>query len=176
MYRVNWLTSLFDFRGMNRRWLILSGLLILLQACGFQLRGFASLPDHLSNLRLVTSNLSSDQQRTLSQNLQKAGASLHLDEADNVVTLRVSVKSLPERKIADSAGSGQNIIRLSRHLSFSLIEASGNRLADNKVIEQQLDLELDEANLLGTEGEKQQALDNLDSALFNSLMIQLRRL
>ena len=161
---------------MNKRWLMLSGLLLVLQASRFQLRGLASLPDHLSNLRLLTDSLSANQQLTLNQHLQKAGATLNHDEAENVVTLRVSIKSLPERKLADSAGSGQNIVRLSRRLSFSLIEASGNRLATNKVIEQQLDLELDEDNLLGAEGERQQALDNLDTALFNSLMIQLRRL
>ena len=161
---------------MRPRWLILLGLLLLLQACGFQLRGFVSLPDHLSNLQLLANNLTTNQQRTLSQRLEKAGATLHRDDAENVLKLRVSIKSLPERKLADSAGSGQNIVRLSRRLSFSLIEASGNRLASNKTIEQNIDLELDEANLLGTEGEKQQALDNLDTALFNSLMIQLRRL
>jgi LPS-assembly lipoprotein len=161
---------------MRPRWLILLSLLVLLQACGFQLRGLASLPDHLSNLQLLTGNLTTNQQRTLSQRLEKAGATLHHDDAENVLKLRVSIKSLPERKLADSAGSGQNIVRLSRRLSFSLIEASGNRLASNKTIEQNIDLELDEANLLGTEGEKQQALDNLDTALFNSLMIQLRRL
>ena len=161
---------------MKRRWLICLGLLMVLQACGFQLRGLSALPDDLSNLRLLADNLSTSQQRTLSQQLEKAGATLRYDDGANPVMLRVAIKSLPERKVADSAGSGQNIVRLSRQLSFSVTEASGNRLADNKVIEQKIDLELDDTNLLGSEGEKQQALDNLDKALFNSLMIQLRRL
>lgn len=161
---------------MKRRRLICLGMLMALQACGFQLRGLGSLPDNLSNLRLLADNFSTSQQRTLSQQLQKAGATLRYDDEANPVTLRVAFKSLPERKVADSAGSGQSIVRLSRQLSFSVTDASGNRLADNKVIEQKIDLELDDSNLLGTEGEKQQALDNLDAALFNSLMIQLRRL
>jgi len=161
---------------MRRLWLILPCMLIVLQACGFQLRGLGSLPEHLSNMRLLADNLSSSQQRTLGQRLQRSGVTLRFDDESNPVTLRVAIKSLPERKVADSAGSGQSIVRLSRQLTFTVTDAAGERLADNKIIEQKIDLELDDANLLGTEGEKQKALDNLDAALFNSLMIQLRRL
>ena len=161
---------------MKRRRLICLGMLMALQGCGFQLRGLGALPDHLSNLRLVADNFSSSQQRALSQQLQRAGVTLRDDDEASPVTLRVTIESLPERKVADSAGSGQTIVRLSRQLRFSVTEASGNRLVDNKVIEQKIDLELDDANLLVAGDEKQQALDNLDTALFNSLMIQLRRL
>lgn len=161
---------------MRRLWLILPCMLMVIQACGFQLRGLGSLPEHLSNMRLLADNLSTSQQRTLGRQLQRAGVTLYFDDESNPVRLKVAIKSLPERKVADSAGSGQNIVRLSRQLIFSVTEAAGERLADNKVIEQKIDLELDDANLLGIEGEKQQALDNLDAALFNSLMIQLRRL
>jgi len=161
---------------MKWRRLIYLGLLIVLQGCGFHLRGLGQLPDYLGNLRLFDETLSASQQRILSQQLQKAGVALRNDNEENPVTLRVAIKSLPERKVADSAGSGQNFVRLSRQLRYSVTEASGNRLVDNKVIEQQIDLELDNANLLSIEGEKQQALVNLDKSLFNSLMIQLRRL
>jgi outer membrane lipopolysaccharide assembly protein LptE/RlpB len=161
---------------MKKFWLILPCLLLVLQACGFQLAGLGSLPENLSNLRLLADSLSTNQQRTLAQRLQRAGVTLYHDDEENPVTLRVAINSLPERKIADSVGSGQRIVRLSRQLVFTVTDATGERLADNKVIVQNIDLELDDANLLGTEGEKQQALDNLDTALFNSLMIQLRRL
>ena len=151
-------------------------MLMVLQACGFQLRGLGLLPEHLSNLRLLDDNLSTNQQRTLVQQLQRAGVTLQYDAEENPVTLKVSIDSLPERNIADSSGSGQSIVRLTRQLVFSVTDAAGDRLMDNKVIEQEIDLELDDANLLSTEGEKRHALDNLDKALFNSLMIQLRRL
>jgi len=161
---------------MGRNPLIFLSLLILLQACGFQLRGLGSLPEHLTNLRVQADSLSSSQQQALNEQLQRAGATLRYGEEPDAVRLGVTLVSLPERRIADSAGQGENIVRLARRLSFTVIDADGNRLADNKVIEQRIDLELDEDNLLGSEGEKQQALENLDSALFNSLMNQLRRL
>ena len=161
---------------MKMRWVLLLCLLASLQACGFQLRGFSSLPDHLNQIRLVAKNLTTTQQRNLNQQLERAGATLHRDDDGEPAILSVSLKSLAERKVVDSAGSDQTIVRLSRQLQFSLTEASGNRLVDNKTLVQTQNLELDDNNLLGVEGERQRTRENLDKALFNSLMIQLRRL
>lgn len=160
---------------MNLRWLGFA-LLLSLQACGFQLRGYSALPDHLTNLRLVADKLSTTQQRDLKSRLERAGASLRYDDEQRPAVLSIGLETLPERKLADSAGSNQTILRLSRQLSYSLTDAEGERLVDNQRLLQRQDLELDDNNLLSSEGEKQRALDNLDDALFNSLMIQLRRL
>jgi len=161
---------------MTIRLPVLLCLLACLQACGFQLRGFSNLPDHLGHLRLEADNLTTTQQSELSRQLERAGATLHRDDAAKPVVLNVSLKSLSERKVVNSAGSNQTIVELSRQLQFSLTEASGDRLIDNKILVQSQNLELDDNNLLGSEGEKQRTLENLDKALFNSLMIQLRRL
>ncbi len=151
-------------------------LVMSLQACGFQLRGFSALPDQLTNLRLVADDLSTAQQRDLKSQLERAGATLRYGDELRPVVLNIALETLPERKLADSAGSNKTIFRLSRQLSYSLTDAGGNRLVDNQRLVQRQDLELDDNNLLSSEGEKQHVLDNLDDALFNSLMIQLRRL
>lgn len=161
---------------MILRRLILSGLIIYLSACGFQLRGFASLPEHISNLQLLSGNLTTSQQQSLVQQLQRAGATLHHGDDSQAARLRVSIESLPERNLVDSAGSGQAIVRISRQLSYSLVDSTGQRLVDNKQLVSNLDLELDENNLLGSEGEKRSALESLDKTLFSQLMMQLRRL
>ncbi len=161
---------------MRIRWLILLGLLSGLQACGFQLRGLSTLPDQFSNLRVIADDLTKTQQRDLNQQLQRAGASLNYDIERHSAILKVSISSLPEQNIVDSAGSDKTIVRLSRQLRYSLTDTDGNRLVDSKTLLQSQDLELDDNNLLGIESEKQLAMENLDKALFNSLLIQLRRL
>ena len=161
---------------MNTRQLVLIALLVVLQGCGFQLRGLASLPDNLSQLRLISGNLTTQQQRDLVRSLEKADASLHSDNTKKPIILRVRINTLPEIDLADSIGSGQNIIRLSRELVFSVTGAAGEAMVVDKTIRQSTDLELDDSNLLGTEDERRQALEALDTSLFNSLMIQLRRL
>ncbi len=161
---------------MIYRWLILLGLFVCLQACGFQLRGFTSLPDHIANLQLLADDLTVTQRQNLIRQLQQAGVTLNDDENSEDPRLLVSIESLSERKLVDSAGSGKSIVRLSRQLSYSLIDPSGKRLVDNKTLVSNHDFELDENNLLGSEREKQSTLENLDNALINSLMVQLGHL
>ncbi len=161
---------------MNYGRLILLGLFICLQACGFQLRGFASLPDHLTTLQLVADNLTSGQRQNLTRQLQQTGATLHYGDNSGVSQLLVSIKSMPELNLVDSVGSGQSVVRLARQLSYSVIDPSGERLVDDKSLVSKQDLELDENNLLGSEDEKKSTLENIDSALINSLIVQLRRL
>ncbi|MCP4486513.1 MAG: hypothetical protein GY820_04220 [Gammaproteobacteria bacterium] len=161
---------------MRIRGLILLGLLCTLQACGFQLRGFSTLPEQFSNLRVITNDLSQTQQRELNLQLLHAGAKLNYDVELQSAILTVSVESLAERNIVDSAGSDRTIVRITRQLSYSLSDSAGKRRVDNKTLLQNQDLELDNNNLLGIEYEKLLAKENLDKALFNSLLIQLRGL
>ncbi len=161
---------------MKIRWLILLGLLCGLQACGFQLRGFSALPEQISNLRVIANDLTNAQQRELDLQLRRAGASLNHDVERQSAVLKVSFEPLEERNVVGSAGAEQTIVRLSRQLNYSLTDAAGQRLVDNKTLQQTQDLKLNDNNLLGIEYDKQLAVENLDKALFNSLLIQLGRL
>lgn len=148
----------------------------LITACGFHLRGFGSLPEGLQRLYVDDSGLSENQRRLLYTGLQRAGAQILSQGGDQLASLRVKFDTADERKLVDSAGSGQHIVRLSRRLRFSVLSVQGEKLIDNKVLIQSIDLELDENNLLGTEGEREQALADLDSSLINRMMLQLQRL
>lgn len=161
---------------MTRFWWFPFCLLLLLQACGFHLRGVTSLPAHVSDIQLVSGGLDSDQQYRLTQRLENAGARVRANENDQSVVLSVSMKTLPERNLVDSAGSGQRIVRLSRELTYSVVGEDGSRLVDNKSLVATQDIELDENNLLAGEDERRSAADILDDSLFNRLLIQLQRL
>lgn len=156
--------------------LILIGLLTGLSACGFQLRGLADLPPHLSSIELLGDRLDSDDQSRLVQLLQRAGAAISSASDDSTARLRVSVNDVPERLLVDSAGSGRRIVRLGRELSYSVIGADGNPLVDNKTLIATEDIELDENNLLANAAEKQSALETITENLFNHLLVQLQRL
>lgn len=149
--------------------------LISLQACGFQLRGFDKLPDHIRQMTLVADSFTVSQQQRLTEQLQRAGAILHRDGGDGVVKLQVSIQALPDQRLVDSVGSGQNIMKLSKQLNYSLVDASGDPLASDKTLSAKLELELDDDNLLGNEKEKWITRENLDDLLFNRLLRQLRQ-
>lgn len=159
---------------MNLGQLFLLGLVATLSACGFQLRGFGHLPDRISQIELVADNFTSRQRQQLQEQLRRAGATIH--NADSgAVRLAVSIQSLPEQKLVDNGDSGQSIIQLSRQLNYSLIDASGERLVDNKVLHARSNLQIDDSSLLNDESEKQLAEQALDNQLLRNLMIQLQR-
>ena len=144
-----------------------------LAACGFHLRGSTSLPLPLISIQLVTEALDSRQKIELEQRLIRAGASLKNDQVDDTVRLTVTIKVLPERNLADTAGSGKAIIRLVRELSYSLSTATGELLIDQKTILRQLDIDLDSNELAGAEYEKQNSELLLDQELFGQMIFQL---
>lgn len=150
-------------------------LLGLLSACGFHLRGVATLPAELQFIQLTTDNLTVSQVSQLNRNLVQAGASLNNDGSSDRVGLTVTIRSLPERTLVDSSGSDTIIIRLSRELSYSLTSATGERLVDHTTIIRQMDLQLDNNDALSIEYERISAIESLDRILMNQLVLQLER-
>ena len=149
-------------------------LLANLGACGFYLAGSSSLPPQLASIQLHSDNLDSSQRILLNQQLIQAGANLKENQSADVVRLSVAIKDLPERKLADTAGSGKTIIRLFRQLSYSMTTATGEQLGEQKTILRQMDIELDSDDLAGLEYERQSAGVLLDQALIGHLIFQLK--
>ena len=149
-------------------------LLANLGACGFYLAGSSSLPPQLASIQLHSDNLDSSQRVLLNQQLIQAGANLKENQSADVVRLSVAIKDLPERKLADTAGSGKTIIRLFRQLSYSMTTATGEQLGEQKTILRQMDIELDSDDLAGLEYERQSAGVLLDQALIGHLIFQLK--
>lgn len=156
--------------------LLLIGLLLYLPACGFHLRGHTSLPAELESIQLLAEDLDARQRALLSRQLQQAGASLQVTDNPQQVQLRVSLGSLASRHLADAAGSGKTIVRLSRQLTYRLSKAGGEPLIETTTLLQQLDLELDDNNLLDSDERIRRAGESLDRALIEQLIFSLKRL
>lgn len=157
--------------------LLITGLLgLALSGCGFKLAGTTSLPSELSQIYLVTSDFSERQRKALSQRLGQAGARVSSQPAAQAAQLRVSLKALPDRRLVTSASNGKIVERLARSLNFSLQGADGNPLMSAKTLSQQKDIVLDDDNLLSSAVERNSVIEDLEAALFNQLIHQLKRI
>lgn len=145
-------------------------------ACGFKLAGTTSLSPQLSQIYLVTSDFSERQRKALSQRLGQAGVQVSSQSAPQAAQLNVRLKVLPESRLVTSASNGKIIERLSRSLDFSLKGSDGNPLAPAKTLTQQKDIVLDDDNLLSSAVEKRNVIEDLEAALFNQLIRQLKRI
>jgi len=154
---------------------VIYALVGMLYACGFQLRGVATLPPELQSIELQADNLSVSQVTLLSQNLQQAGASLADDGTPDRVQLAVAIRSLPDRNLADSVGANVVVVRVARELSYSLTSSEGERLVNQKTISRHVDLTLDNNNPVGIEFEKENATASLDQELIFQLLLLLEQ-
>ena len=159
---------------MYRSCLILAVFLVSnLTACGFHLAGNSSIPPRLNSIQLIADDLDSQQISDLSRQLTQAGASLVDNQLEDAVRLAVEIKSLPERNLVDTAGSGKTIIRLSRRLSYNLESTAGEIMVEQSTILRQKDIELDSNNLAGLDYERQIAEALPDKELLGQLIFQL---
>ena len=145
-------------------------------ACGFKLAGTTSLPPQLGQIYLVTSDFSERQRKALLQRLSQAGAQVSSQPVAQAVQLNVALKALPDSRLVASASNGKTVERLARSLDFSLKGADGNLLAPAKTLTQQKDIVLDDDNLLSSGVEKRSIIEDLEAALFNQLIFQLKRI
>jgi len=147
-----------------------------LTACGFKLAGTSQLPQSLSSIQLLASNFNKHQTETLRASLTRAGAKVSSQADESAVVLLVRLRALPDRRLVSGASTGKIVERLTRELDFSLKSADGEVLAPNKTLRQQRDIQLDDDNLLSSTQEKNSVSSDLEKALFNQLIQQLKRL
>ena len=147
-----------------------------LAACGFRLAGTTNLPQQLSSIYLQTSGFDKQQQDAMRLQLTRAGAELKNQDDPDAVKLTVSLKVLPDRRLVSSARDGKTVDRLARSLDFSLRAADGEMLVPTKTLVQQNDIVLDDDNLLASSKEKASVLEDLQQALFEQLIRQLKRI
>jgi len=147
-----------------------------LAACGFRLAGTADLPQNLTSMVLLASGMSEQQENTLRRQLTRAGAELKNPGDPDAVTLKVSLKVLPDRRLVTSASDGRSVERLTRSLNFSLSAANGEMLVPGRTLTQQNDTVLDDDNLLASNRERARDLEDLEQSLFEQLIRQLKRI
>ena len=160
----------------STRRLILLLLTLALAGCGFKLAGESSLPPELGRIQLLASGFSDKQRRTLTARLQQAGAEVSLQPLVGAAQLRVRLKVLPDRRLVTSASNRKIIERVSRSLHYSLEAADGTELAPAASISRQKDIVLDDDELLSATVERDNVVDDLETALFEQLIRQLKRL
>jgi len=158
------------------RFLVVFVLTIGLAACGFRLAGTSNLPQNLSSMVLLASNLDRQQQDVLRRQLTRAGAELKNQDDLEAVRLKISLQAVADRRLVSSASDGKSVERLTRSLDFSLSSASGEVLVPTRTLTQQKNIVLDDDNLLASGRERASVLEDLEQALFEQLIRQLNRI
>ena len=160
----------------GRRALLLTALGLGLGGCGFRLAEGVSLPPELESLRLVTTGFDRRQRDDLIGYLRRAGSRVEQGTAADAYELRLRLRTHPDRRVVSGASTGSSVVRLERSLVFSLRDPAGAvRVADTELV-QQTEFRIDDDNLLASDQDRQNALDDLEQQLFEQLLRRLTRI
>lgn len=126
-----------------------------LTACGFHLRNALLLPSDLGPVRVVSPDPYSPLAQSLSEALDRAGATAAPEGATDVATLRVVSERWASPPLSvDQAGRAQEYT-LRYAVIFSLRRADGSNLVPQQAIELSRDYISVPTNFAGTEGERE---------------------
>jgi len=155
---------------MTRRLLLLLPLL-LLTACGFQLRGEARLPAGFSPIRIDAPDLNSAERALLRSELERAGARI-VDQAEGANRLWVGISPPERRAIASSRQSSLSLWRVEIRLDYRLQAPDGEPLIPAGSLSESASIELDD-NPLTARVRLEQLAWRLRQALIRQLAFRL---
>ena len=128
-------------------------LLLLLNACGWHLRGSEPLPAPMSATYLDSADQHSDFDRALRRSLDSAGAKLVIAKEDAGVVLRIRKDVSGRRVLAVSARNTPQEYEVYYSIEYS-VEVDGQEVIPVQTLELVNDFSYDEAALLAKEREE----------------------
>lgn len=138
------------------RSLVLSVLVLAVSACGFQLRDALTLPPDLGPVRVVSVDRYSPLAQSLSQSIERAGATLaDADSGGDVVVLDLLSEQWGDTPISVDAFGRSQEFSLRYAVIFELRAADGSAIVPRQTVELARDYVSNPTNSIGTEGERE---------------------
>ena len=138
---------------MIRRLAFAAALALLLPACGFQLRSALVLPADLGPVKVVSGDPYSALAQSLTNSIERAGATIAEDDAEGVAELRIVSERWATIPIAmDEVGRAQEF-SLRYAVIFQVLGAGGGELVPQQVIELSRDYVAPPVDSIGRESE-----------------------
>jgi len=151
--------------------LVVATIALLLNGCGWRLRGSLDVDVVLPPMQLQFQQASADLKRELTQTLKSSGVVLSVD-ADRVLVIHSESQG---RRVLSVDSSGKvSEYELQHELVFSVSDVQGESLISNDRISQQRDYQFDESAVLAKGEEEQRLFDFMRSMSIQSLMRRLQ--
>jgi LPS-assembly lipoprotein len=133
---------------------LIAGLLPLLTACGFHLRGEAQLPPGMERVYVDSADPYGPLKRNLEKALERSGAKIETKSAQGVAEIRLTAVSLAPVVRSVSANARVNEYTMLYHLELQITDAAGKVLLPRQVIEQSRIFTFDQTQAIGTGAEQ----------------------
>ena len=160
---------------MLRRWLLISlgWSLLMLSACGWQLRDSQQLSDSLGTVYLYSKQPHSSVINDLALAIEAFGVKVAAtaDEAD--YSLMIVDYKQSRRVSALNASARAAEYQLNAHVDYQILDRSGKALAPLETASAQRSYEFDETDFLGSSNEQQLLTHRLHTAIIRQMLTHL---
>ncbi|MGK7296709.1 MAG: LPS assembly lipoprotein LptE [Candidatus Wenzhouxiangella sp. M2_3B_020] len=140
---------------------LLSLAVLMLAACGFELRGQASLPEAMSRTWVHVSDPTSAFARELELLLRGNGVDLAEGPGEDAAELRILRENITRRPLTISGDARVREFLLVFDLRFSLIAPDGELLLGPETLRMERDFQFDAQEILGAATEEELLRENL---------------
>ncbi|MDT8410393.1 MAG: LPS assembly lipoprotein LptE [Wenzhouxiangellaceae bacterium] len=144
-----------------------------LSACGFQLRGAASLPEAMQKTWLQPADPTSPFTRELELLLRANGVELVDQPGEEAATLRITRERITRRALTISGDARVREFELVFDLRFTLVAPGGDVLLDSESLRLQRDFQFDEQEILSAASEEELIRENLRREMAAALIRRL---
>jgi len=154
----------------NIRKIAILASVLLLSACGFQLRGEANLSADLKRVHVQIADQFSPLKRDLEAALTRSGANVEEKSGDGIAEINLSNVSLAPVVRSVGATAFVNEFSMIYHVELSISGADGKSLLPLQTIEHSREFTFDQSQAIGTNVEQDEIKKEMERDMVAALM------
>ena len=155
------------------RMLSLTALLVMLCACGFQLRKEAVLPPGMGTVVVQGADPFSPLGRDLTAALERAGSKVVEKPGNDIAVLNVTANRLSTDVLSVGGNARANEYSMRYHVEFNVVDSAGKAILDTQVIELSREYTFDATQATAVAAEEDLLRKELQREMVQSIMRRL---
>jgi LPS-assembly lipoprotein len=144
-----------------------------LSACGFQLRGEASLPADLQRVHVAVSDRFSPLKRDIEAALARSGATVESAPGEHIAEITLSAVSLAPVVRSVGANATVNEFSMVYHVELGIRGSDGKTLMPAQVIEHSREYTFDQTQAIGNNAEQDEIKKGMERDMVQAIMFKI---
>ncbi len=150
--------------------LLLTGIVPLLSACGYHLRGEAVLPAGMERVHVDSSDQYGPLKRNVEKALERSGAKVEPAAGDGIAEVTLGAVSIAPIVRSVSANARVNEFTMLYHIELEITDGSGKVVLPKQVIEQSRVFTFDQTQAIGTGAEQDEIKKEMEREMTQVVM------
>ena len=150
--------------------MLLAGIVPLLTACGYHLRGEAQLPPGMERVHVDSSDQFGPLKRNVEKALERSGAKIEPAAGDGIAEVNLSAVSLAPIVRSVAANAKVNEFTMLYHVELQITDGTGKVVLPKQVVEQSRIFTFDQTQAIGTGAEQDEIKKEMERDMVQAIL------